>query len=107
MRQALESAAGSDFWIDWECGNEQWGRIIDARGVQALVCARVPLGFAQEDLDPARMTERVFWMKVCSMDQPLFEVDRRLLEEVFGRPLSDNVDYSRLSVNDLWWATVT
>jgi hypothetical protein len=41
------------------------------------------------------------------MDERVYEIDRALLEEVFDRVLSENVDYSSLSLNDLWWATVS
>ncbi len=108
VRQALEFLAGSEFQIDWEPGDEEWGRIIDSGGsCLALICARVPLGIGNEYVDPGRLAARIFWMKVHSMSEHVFEVDRRLLEEVFGRQLSDNVDYSKLSVDELWWATVS
>jgi hypothetical protein len=41
------------------------------------------------------------------MSDEAFEVDQGLLEQIFGRSLSENVDYSKLSISDLWWATVT
>lgn len=108
VQQALELLAGSEFRVDWEPGDEQWGRVIDSGGsVRALVCARVPIGIAHEDVDEARLSKRVSWTLVTSMREKLFGVDRGLLEQVFGRHLSDNIDYSRLSADELWWATVS
>ncbi len=108
VRDALDLLAGDDLRIEWEPGDEEWGRILDSRGnVCALVCARVPLGIASEHMDPERLTKRLSWITVSSMSEKLFEVDRTVLEQVFTRPMSTSLDYSRLSANDLWWATVS
>lgn len=108
VRRALEILAGRERIIDWEAGDEEWGRLVDAGGkVQAIVCALTPVCFGLPEVDRRGLDAGVACMTVASMSEPVFEVDRRLLEEIFGRPLSTNVDYSRLSIEDLWWATVS
>lgn len=108
VMEALKLLAGREFGIDWEPGDEEWGRVVDSGGnVHALVCARIPLGIVREDMDTARMTMHVSWIRVPSMSEQTYTVDRPLLEQVFGRQLSENIDYSKLSINDLWWATVS
>jgi hypothetical protein len=108
VQQALEVLVDPKSRIDWEPGDEEWGRIVDTDGcVLALVCVRVPVGVVREDVNATRMSDRVSWLRFKSMTDRAFQIDRRLLEQLFGRRLSDNVDYSRLSLNDLWWATVS
>jgi hypothetical protein len=94
--------------VDWEQGDEEWGRVIAGDGhVAALVCARLPFGFiAASEVDPAVLPTELTWVQVASMSDPAFCMDKRTLEETFGRELSDNVDYNALSAQDLWWATV-
>lgn len=94
--------------IDWEPGDEEWGRVIDSSGaVLGLVCARIPVGAARHDLSPRALSDEVAWLRFESMDERSYEIDRELLKQVFGRDLSENVDYASLSLNELWWATVS
>jgi hypothetical protein len=97
-----------DAWVDWEQGDEEWGRIIMPDGkVAVLVCARLPLGFISAPaVDPAALPTELTWVQVASMSDAAFIVDQRALEDAFGRQLSDNIDYTALSAQDLWWATV-
>jgi len=94
--------------VDWEQGDEESGRIIMPDGrVAALVCARLPFGFiSAPEVDPAALPTELTWVQVASMSDAAFMVDQRALEYAFGRQLSDNVDYTALSAQDLWWATV-
>lgn len=108
VRKVLEVLAGQAFQVDWEPGDEEWGRVVDTSGkVHVLVCSRIPLCIGLQDRDGGRLATRVSWMTVSSMSEPAFEVDRRLLEEIFERSLSENINYAKLSINDLWWATVS
>ena len=108
VQQALELLAGSEYRIDWEPGDEQWGRVFDSDDLtRALVCAPVPVGIALEGTDPARMSARLSWLTVSSMTDRVFSADRAVLEQVFDRKLSTNISYTRMSINDLSWATIT
>ena len=100
VQQALELLAGSEFRIDWEPGDEEWGCVFDSDRVRALVCARVPVGIALEGMVPARMNECLSWLTVSSMNDHVFSVDRSVLEQVFGRKLSANISYTRRSIDD-------
>lgn len=93
--------------FDWEPPGEQWGRVSDDEGNIACVCARVPLAFVIERADVSRVTESVHWIRCRSFDTHRFSIDKALLEEIFGREVTDAVDYTNLSVNDLWFATIT
>lgn len=94
--------------VDWEQGDEEWGRIITPDGeVAALVCARLPFGFiSAPEVDPATLPIALTWVQVANMSEAAFTVDKRALEDAFERRLSDNIDYAALSAQDLWWATV-
>lgn len=107
VQSVLETLANTTFQIDWEPGDEQWGRILGTNKAQALVCARIPLGIALNDFDVTGVKRAMSWLTVQSMSDEAFEVDQGLLEQIFGRSLSENVDYSKLSISDLWWATAT
>jgi hypothetical protein len=94
--------------MDWEPGDEEWGRIVDADGgVVGLVCARIPIGAARDDIPRSQLPDFVTWILFKSMDEPVYHVTPEILEEVFGRQVSRNVDDGSLSLNDLWWATVS
>lgn len=105
--KTLEALAGPGEEIDWEPGNEQWGRVLDVGTVIGMVCARVPVGVVQAGVPAGRVSGRVAWLRVESMDAQMYRVDRELLEQVFGGPLSNAVDYEQLSIADVWYATVT
>lgn len=108
VQEMLEVLAGPGCQIDWEPGDEEWGRVVDTCGdVRALVCARAPICIGLESVEAARPGTAVSWLTVPSMSEPIYEVDRRILEEMFGRPLSVSVDFSKISIDDLWWATVS
>lgn len=108
VQQVAGSLAGPELQIDWEPGDEEWARLVDLQGnMRVILCVRLPIGIAHEGIATARLSSRVSWLVVTSMTEKLFTVDRQLLEQIFHRQLSTNVDYSRLSINDLWWATVS
>ncbi|XYH97997.1 hypothetical protein ACMHYB_61370 [Sorangium sp. So ce1128] len=110
VREALRAlvARSPGSWVDWEPGDEQWGRVLDAdNDVLGLVCARVPIGAARDDVPLAELPSAVTWIQFRHMHDHRYRVAPELLEEVFGRKISRNVDYEDLSMNDLWWATVS
>lgn len=94
--------------VDWEPGDEEWGRVVDPEGeVVGLVCARVPLGIVRNDLPQSELPHLVEWLRFKSMHDASYRVSPEILERVFGRQPSRNIDYEELSLNDLWWATVS
>lgn len=107
---ALHAVASSieNARIDWEQGDEEWGRVLKADGqVAALVCVRVPFGFlCAPEMDSSHLSPELTWVCVEDIEEPAFTVDKSLLEAVFGRELSENVNYGALSAQDVWWATV-
>ena len=105
--RALKGLTSTGSKVDWEPGDEQWGRVLDGAGVVGLICARVPVGAVRNDVDPRLLSDPVTWIRFNSMNDHDFKVERELLEEIFGCALSENVNYSSLSLNDLWWATVS
>ncbi|XXY17783.1 hypothetical protein WME88_57110 [Sorangium sp. So ce216] len=105
--QAL-AAHSPGSWVDWEPFDEEWGRVLDADNkVLGLVCARVPIGAARDDVPLAELPSLVTWIQFMYMHDHRYRVYPELLEEVFGRKISRNVDCEDLSMNDLWWATVS
>ncbi len=109
---ALQRIAVTDdgLRVDWEAGDEQWGRVLAGNSVVALVCARVPLVFLHPSLGDIGWT----WCKDYGIvvaisgnfDQQSFSVRPALLKHIFSKDISDNVSCDSLSLNDLWWATV-
>lgn len=105
--QAL-AALSPGSWVDWEPFDEQWGRVLDADDdVLGFVCARVPIGAARDDVPLSDLPSDVAWIRFRSTNDHDYRIAPELLEEVFGREISRNVDYEDLSLGDLWWATVT
>lgn len=94
--------------VDWEPGDEEWGRVLDSDGrVAGLVCARIPVGLARADVPESGLSSAVTWLRFESIDQHDYRISPHILEKVFGRPVSRNIRYHAMSLNDLWWATVS
>lgn len=93
--------------VDWEPGDEEWGRVLLSDSVVALVSSRFPLVFVSQsaNLVTEQLPDSITVETVESMDASEFAVDKVLLEETFQRPLSDNIAYAHISINELWWAT--
>ena len=96
---------------DWEKGDEEWGRVIVEGKVLALVSAKLPLVIARSVLaasanEWALGRSGAVVIIVDNFDDCAFCVDRALLENVFSREITPNVNYESLSISDLWWATV-
>lgn len=111
-RSALSALAAlyPEATVDWEEGDENWGRVISRGAATAYVSARCPLAFVQADDEPAaeRVSSQldVVAIAVQDFDAPSFSVDPAALSELARRPLTENVRYDRASVNEIWWATV-
>lgn len=107
---SLLASQRSEFRVDWEVGDENWGRVTDGQSDVAFVCARIPLIVVLKSLEVAANelgNEYVSEVLIVeSFDVHSFSVDAAILEDVFKKSLSPNVNYSALSIHDLWWATV-
>ena len=96
--------------IDWEEGDEEWGRVISQGAATAFVNARCPLDFVKADDDTAaqRISGQlgVVAIPVQDFDAPTLSVDPSALYELARRPLTKNVPCDSASVNEIWFATV-
>jgi len=112
VRHALSALAElyPEGTVDWEEGNEEWGRVISRGEVTAYVSARCPLAFVQADdeAEAQRVSSQlsILAIAVQDFDAPSINVDPSALSELTRRPLTKNVSYDRASVNEIWWATV-
>lgn len=95
--------------IDWERGNEEWGRILDQNRVVAIVCCRCPLLIAVSEvkrISHSLIDANIMHIDVMSMSEKTLVMEKSVLEAIFEKELSNNIDYGHLSVDDLWWCTV-
>ncbi|MGO9464937.1 MAG: hypothetical protein ACLQIB_10555 [Isosphaeraceae bacterium] len=99
-----------DGTVDWEEGDEDWGRVVSRGAATAYVSARCPVAFVEADDETA--AQRVLTqlglvaIVIQDFDAPTVSVDSSVLSQLTSRPLTKNVSYNRASVNELWWATV-
>ncbi|WP_437682784.1 hypothetical protein [Sorangium sp. So ce131] len=105
--QAL-AAHSSGSSVDWEPGDEEWGRVLDAdTEIVGLVCARIPVGAVRDDVPRSDLPRDVTWIPFKSTRERDYQVAPEILEKVFRREVSQNIDYGALSLDELWWATIT
>lgn len=98
--------------IDWEQGDEQWGRIlVDNNLIAAIVSLQIPLTIIKLDYQKIGCDcQKVFnahLITIEAFDANLLCSNQEYIEKVFEKPISSNICYDCFSVNDLWWATVT
>lgn len=112
VRHALATLAGlfAEGLVDWEPGDEEWGRIVSIGKVTAYVSARLPIVIIRgDDSGPARAIASqlgIVAIAVPDFDAIAIRVDLEALSRLSPGPLSENVSYEAASVNDIWWATV-
>lgn len=95
-------------YIDWEVGDEEWGRAVDSDGgVAAIVCARVPACAVYEPGSAGPIIPGVSTVYYQSFDDRCYHVSPSVLEDVFRRRITRSINYERLSFAELWWATVS
>lgn len=75
--------------------------------VVAFVHGNWPLVMARTCIAPQLKASNVEVVACATLEAPLFCIDRTWLARAIGRPLSPNVDYTAVSIMDLWWATVS
>ena len=96
---------------DWDAGNESWGVVSRPGQGIAYVCVKMPLvivlsPFAEDVRDCARADGAVVF-EVGDFDEHRYKVDKMLLESMFGKKLTSVVSYDDLSIQELWYATVS
>ena len=115
VRHALSTLAAlyPESEIDWEEGDEEWGRVVCCGKEKAFVSVRFPFVFVQADDEALRRQISsqlgVIAVAVRDFDDPSISVDPTVLSNFTGSPgspLTENVSYEAASVNDIWWATV-
>jgi hypothetical protein len=103
--------AWPDWQLDWEEGDENWIRVLSDGRVLGYVSAEMPIAFFQDAYAAKVVGLARGGLPIVhaaeDFDLPAFSTTRREMEDIFGRALSTSLDYGRLSVNDLWWATVS
>jgi hypothetical protein len=112
VRHALSDLASlfPEGIVDWEPGDEEWGRIVSRGEVTAYVSARLPIAFIRaDDGGPARVIASrlgIVAISVPDFDATSIRVDPEVLSRLSQEPLTENVSHEAASVNDIWWATV-
>lgn len=96
--------------VDWEQGDEQWGRVVRSGDVVGYVHAAWPLviilSALEECVNQLSLALQCEVIVTADFADKVFCVEKTFLECMCARAVSDNIDYRRLSINDLWWATI-
>ena len=100
-------ASHFDGIVDWEQSDEEWGRVLVGQQMLAIVADRFPLVIVVESELPPAVEDQAHVVRVQDMDGKDYQVDRSILEAAFGRPMTSNVNYDLMSIDELWWATAT
>lgn len=112
VREVLQYISGSVFRsaVDWDDGDEQWGRVLDSRElVLAFVCVPCPIVISLTTIRRLFRGDKnwpIVAVFVEDMSTRCYSVERLVLESIFGRQLSDKVDYESISIEEIWWSTV-
>ena len=95
--------------VDWEPGDEEWGRVLVDQEVAALVHSRWPLALVVAPMvpQPPALGPEIILMSIGSIESQDYRIDRAWLQSAVGRKLTENVDYEHIAVGELWWATVS
>lgn len=97
--------------VDWEEGDENWARLMIDGEVVAIVNALVPivvvLSKLRDKVQGLAENNKVALIVADSFSDHSFCVDKQLVEQVVARELSSNIDYRSLSIDDLWWTTIS
>ncbi|MEM9541225.1 MAG: hypothetical protein AAGA60_17205 [Cyanobacteria bacterium P01_E01_bin.42] len=112
VRQVLTTLVRNigDTEVDWEPRDEEWARLLVNREVVALICAKIPLIIMlkiYKERAKSLIAQESKILLIADFDEPIFCVSVELLEEIFGRKMTSDISYEALSIQDLWWATVT
>jgi len=103
-----EMIAGSKVDHD-ESAGEEWGRLVLADEVVAILWSRGAFAFVHRDfaqLVSVLTSTGVIFEVVADWDAPSYSVQPEDLRLLFERDrFSETVDPARLSANELWWAT--
>jgi hypothetical protein len=96
--------------IDWEPPNENWGAVLLDKEVPAHVCALAPIAFVKSAFS-TRLSSildsfevyTIFYQKIGDTS---YRIDKSILKQLVNRDLS-LFDYDNISLNEIWFATVT
>ena len=96
--------------IDWEEGDEEWGRVVCGGKAVAIVSARCPFAFVEANeetlVQPISTRLGITVVTVPDFDARSITIDPPALSNFSEGPLTENVSCESVSVNDIWWATV-
>lgn len=109
LRSLVEHIGGSS--ADWDDGaGEGWGRVVVGGEVAAYLCMLAPLAIVvagtSRDVLAALECREISVVHVRDMASEELCVDRAAVTALAGRDVSDNVDYSCMSAEELVWATL-
>jgi len=97
--------------VDWEVGNENWGLVLSDKQIVSYVSSLAPLIFIRNDFSSSlgKVADLfdVIYVEFNSIKTFNYRIDRVVLEELVGRKVSPNFDYSKMSLQDIWFVTVT
>jgi len=92
-----------------EDAGEEWGRLLLRDQVLAIIWLRGAFAMVHRDfadLVPRLTSAGMVVEVVFDWDAPLYSLELEDLRSLFGREtITDAVNPSRLSANELWWAT--
>ena len=106
---AILSRAIKPSMVDWEEDDEEWGRIICGGDIIAIICVKLPLIIISSQYEAiSKKIDGISCLvfPVRDFDLEKHRVSKSILERVFERKLSENLNYEELSINDIWWATI-
>jgi len=107
---AALTTAQRGLWIDWEEGDERWARVLRDGELLGLLSADLPVAFLHHAIASTATDAAPYELPaihaVESFESPVFSTTHAAMEAAFGRSLITRVDYTRLSISDLWWITV-
>lgn len=107
LQKLSEQIKGS--CVDWEPGDEEWGRVLSLGKEVAFVSAKLPFAIIHANMfDRSRNPIRlgVVCVFVESFTEDVILVDRVLLSFLGSRPIPEGFAQNATNVIDIWYATV-
>ncbi len=110
ISEVIKTLPGSNLNWDDEAG-EKWAQISGEKKLAVILRADFPLCFAHESfrliLQPILQKFGVATLYFSDWEVRDIRIDPRMVKSLFGRDsLSNAVDPARLSIAELWWATI-
>lgn len=96
--------------IDWDReAGENWARLLVRREVVAFLCTKAALLIVSrvpDDLIAGAATPEVVVVRVDEMESRELRSDRRTVQKLAGRTVSEHFDHQQFSAEELVWATM-